>query len=105
MDLKKGLVGLGIILIDHSGSIMAANAQKLVAGYSVTIAEALAMLKGIQFALATSLLPTIVETDSLEVVSIINNPSVYFSEVGLIISDIMDLLGRCPSSKVLYVPR
>ncbi|KAL5759548.1 hypothetical protein ACOSQ2_018386 [Xanthoceras sorbifolium] len=45
MDLNKSLVGLGIIIRDHSSAVLAASAQKLVAGYSVDIAEALAVLR------------------------------------------------------------
>ncbi|KAL5756241.1 hypothetical protein ACOSQ2_020987 [Xanthoceras sorbifolium] len=105
MNPNKNLVGLGIILRDHSGSVLAASAQKLAIGFSVSIAEAVAVLKGLQLALELDLLPVIVETDFLDVATTINNPSVYFSEVGLVISDIVDLLGRCPRSKVLYVPR
>ncbi|KAL5774707.1 hypothetical protein ACOSP7_012264 [Xanthoceras sorbifolium] len=104
MDFNKSLVGLGIILSDHSDSVLAASVQKLAAGYSVIVTEALAVLKGLQIALASGLLPAILETDSLDVATAINNPSVYSSEVGLIIFDIVDLLGRCPGSKVLYVP-
>ncbi|KAL5752149.1 hypothetical protein ACOSP7_022325 [Xanthoceras sorbifolium] len=93
MNPNKHLVGLGIILRDHSGSVLAASAQKLAAGYSVSIAEAVAVLKGLQLALDLDLLPSIVETNSLDVVTAINNPSVYLSKVGLVISDIMDVLG------------
>ncbi|KAL5807743.1 hypothetical protein ACOSQ3_028434 [Xanthoceras sorbifolium] len=105
MDLNKNMVGLGIIVQDHSGFVFAASAHKLVAGYSVDIAEALAVLKGLQFALASSFLPANVETDSIAVATTINNPSIYFSEVGLVIFDIVKLLGQCPGSKVLHVPR
>ncbi|KAL5758057.1 hypothetical protein ACOSP7_020668 [Xanthoceras sorbifolium] len=105
MNPNKNLVGLGIILRDHSGSVLVASAQKFATGFLVSIAEAVAVLKGLQLALELDLLPVIVETDFLDVVTTINNPSVYFSEVGLVISDIVDLLGRCPRSKVLYVPR
>ncbi|KAL5744925.1 hypothetical protein ACOSP7_027811 [Xanthoceras sorbifolium] len=104
MDLNKNLVGMGIIFRDHYGSVLAACAQKLVAGYSVIIAEALTVLKGLQFVLASGLLPANVETDSLDVATAINIPFVFFSEVGLVIFDIVDLLGRCLGSKILYVP-
>ncbi|KAL5775273.1 hypothetical protein ACOSP7_012830 [Xanthoceras sorbifolium] len=104
-DLNKNLIGLGIIVRDHSDYVLAASAQKLVAGYSVDIAEALAVLRGLQFALASGLLPTIVETDSFTVTTAINNPSVYFSKVGLVIFNIVELLGQCLGSKVLHVPR
>ncbi|KAL5779815.1 hypothetical protein ACOSQ2_010552 [Xanthoceras sorbifolium] len=105
MDFNKSLVGLAIIFRNHSTSVLAASVQKLAAGYSVIIAEALAVLKGLQIALDLGLHPPILETDSLVVATAINNPSVYSSKVGLVIFDIVDLLGRCPGSKVLYVPR
>ncbi|KAL5823919.1 hypothetical protein ACOSQ4_021819 [Xanthoceras sorbifolium] len=105
MDFNKSLVGLGIIFRNHSGSVLAASAQKLAAGYSVIIDEALVVLMGLQFALDSGLHPAILETDSLDVATVINNPSVYSFKVGLVIFDIVDLLGCCPGSKVLYVPR
>ncbi|KAL5746660.1 hypothetical protein ACOSP7_027806 [Xanthoceras sorbifolium] len=96
---------MGIIFRDHSGSVLAACAHKLVASYSVIVAEALTVLKGLQFALASGLLLANVETDSLDVAIAINIPFVFFSEVELVIFDIVDLLGRCLGSKVIYVPR
>ncbi|KAL5740194.1 hypothetical protein ACOSQ2_029374 [Xanthoceras sorbifolium] len=105
MGLNKNLVGLGIICRDHSGSVLAASAQKLIAGYSVFIAEALAVLRGLQFALASGLLPVVLETDSLDVAFVINNPSSYFSKVELhtvdsyvepaAISDVLSDLVNC----------
>ncbi|KAL5799274.1 hypothetical protein ACOSQ4_032158 [Xanthoceras sorbifolium] len=105
MNSNKNLVRLRIILRDHSSSVLAFSVQKLAAGYSVSITEAFVVLKGLQFALGLDLLLAIVETDSLNVATAINNPSVYFSKVGLVISNIVNLLSRCPGSKVLYVPR
>ncbi|KAL5751927.1 hypothetical protein ACOSQ2_022434 [Xanthoceras sorbifolium] len=102
MNPNKNLVGLEIILRDHSSSVLAASVKKLATGYSVSIAEAVAVLKGLQLALDLDLLPAIVETDSLDVATAINNPSVYLFEVGLVISDIVDVLGRCPGSKNSY---
>ncbi|KAL5741774.1 hypothetical protein ACOSP7_028506 [Xanthoceras sorbifolium] len=69
------------------------------------VAEDLAMLKGLQFALDSGLLPSILDTDSLAVITAINNPSAYLSKVGLVIIDIVDLLSSCPGSKVQFVPR
>ncbi|KAL5737298.1 hypothetical protein ACOSP7_030059 [Xanthoceras sorbifolium] len=61
-------------------------------------------IKGLQLASDLDLLQAIVEADSLDVVIAINNPYVYLSELGLVISEVVDLLSRCPGSKVLYVP-
>ncbi|KAL5837651.1 hypothetical protein ACOSQ3_014820 [Xanthoceras sorbifolium] len=53
----------------------------------------------------SSLIPAVLETDSLGVVAAINSPSNYLSEVGLVIFDIVELLGFCLGSKVQFVPR
>ncbi|KAL5758851.1 hypothetical protein ACOSP7_021462 [Xanthoceras sorbifolium] len=105
MDFNKGVVGLGIIIRDHSGSVLAASAQRLAADFSVMVAEALAVLKGLQCALASSLAPALLETDSLAIVTAVKNPCVYLSEVRLVIADIVDLLGACPGSTVQFVHR
>ncbi|KAL5808335.1 hypothetical protein ACOSQ3_029026 [Xanthoceras sorbifolium] len=105
MDFNKSVVGLGIIIRDHSGSVLAANAYRLAAGFSVMVAEALVVLKGLQFALDSGLLLAILETGSLAVITAINNPSAYLSKVGLVIVDIVDLLSSYPGSKVQFVPR
>ncbi|KAL5742337.1 hypothetical protein ACOSP7_029069 [Xanthoceras sorbifolium] len=93
------------IVVPKPMKVLSKCAQRFSDGYSVIIAEALAVLKGLQFALASGLLPAILDYDSLDVVTAIDNPSTYSSEVGLVIIDILEMLGRCPGSKVLHVPR
>ncbi|KAL5789700.1 hypothetical protein ACOSQ2_004588 [Xanthoceras sorbifolium] len=84
---------------------MACCAQQLGVGFSVLIAESMAILRGLQFALSSGLLPALIESDCLLAVSAINSDHVYFFEVGLIIHDIVDLLRCNPGSVVSFIPR
>ncbi|KAL5740193.1 hypothetical protein ACOSQ2_029373 [Xanthoceras sorbifolium] len=86
MDLNRSLVGLSIIF---------RRSFRLCPGCEC--AEIFGWLLG--------LLPAILDSDSLDIVTAIDNPSTYSSEVGLVIIDILEMLGRCPGSKVLHVPR
>ncbi|KAK3184965.1 hypothetical protein Dsin_032251 [Dipteronia sinensis] len=54
--LNGGMIGLGLIIRDNVGSVMCACAQPIHAGYSPLIAEAIAILSGLRFALESGLI-------------------------------------------------
>ncbi|KAK2641378.1 hypothetical protein Ddye_023141 [Dipteronia dyeriana] len=56
---------MGLVIRDHHGGVWAASAQRLHASFSPLIAEAMAILCGLDFASDTGLLPVILETDAL----------------------------------------
>ncbi|KAK3183290.1 hypothetical protein Dsin_030576 [Dipteronia sinensis] len=84
---------------------MASSAQKISAGYDSLIAEAMAVLKGLQFSHNAGLWPCVLETDAQVVVNLVKGKFDVFSEVGLIIEDINRLLHSVPGCVVNFVPR
>ncbi|KAK2639502.1 hypothetical protein Ddye_027297 [Dipteronia dyeriana] len=105
LDAQEGHIGVGIIIRNDVGDVMASGAQRVMGGYSVPIAEAIAILKGMQFACNSGLNPCIFESDAHEVVYIINSRVSPLSEIGLIISDIMRLLDGPFNFHVTFAPR
>ncbi|KAK2654195.1 hypothetical protein Ddye_014051 [Dipteronia dyeriana] len=66
------VVGMGMVICDHQGYVMASGVQRLMASYSPQVVEGMVVLYGLNFAVGTGLLPTIIETDMLGVVHLIN---------------------------------
>ncbi|KAK1566581.1 hypothetical protein Q3G72_001669 [Acer saccharum] len=65
-------VGFGIIIRNDSGAVMGSSIQPAVATVSPQAAEAMAIFRGITFALKTGFLPLVVESDAKGVVELIN---------------------------------
>ncbi|KAJ4706853.1 Ribonuclease H-like domain containing protein [Melia azedarach] len=68
---QKGQAGLGCIIRNSSGDVMAAASTKRACLGSVEVAEALAILEGIHLAKESGLHLTLIESDSANVVSYI----------------------------------
>ncbi|KAL5825469.1 hypothetical protein ACOSQ3_021532 [Xanthoceras sorbifolium] len=82
-----GIVGLGIVIRNHDGAVIAATAQRLRQPFSVLVAEAMGILQGLPFAKHLVLLPASLESDSLSVVNEIHRaPSL--ANLALVILDI-----------------
>ncbi|KAK3219693.1 hypothetical protein Dsin_013663 [Dipteronia sinensis] len=64
-----------------------------------------AILRGIQLALDTGFWQCTVESDAQVVVNLINSKSCVNSDVGLIITDILCLLGNLLDCSVRFTPR
>ncbi|KAK3210776.1 hypothetical protein Dsin_015482 [Dipteronia sinensis] len=81
------------------------GSQSAVATYSLMVAEAEAILRGLQFAHDTGLLPVIIESDAVVIVKWINEESYYDSDVGLVLEEIQTLSNFLGYVVVQYVPR
>ncbi|KAK1569107.1 hypothetical protein Q3G72_032578 [Acer saccharum] len=90
MGLRK--TGLGMVIWDHTGFMMASSAQRIEALYTPQIVKALAILQGLTFAIETGLYPVIVESDAFEVVNLVNSSSKVFTKIGVVVGDIRILL-------------
>ncbi|KAK3231306.1 hypothetical protein Dsin_003187 [Dipteronia sinensis] len=66
-----------------------ASTQRIVARVSPQVAEALALLRGIQFVVDSGLMPAIVESDAKVVVDMIKLGAAPMADIGVIISDIL----------------
>ncbi|KAK2646956.1 hypothetical protein Ddye_022151 [Dipteronia dyeriana] len=60
------------VIREYEGQVMGTSVQRLDAGYSPEIAEAVAILCGIVFAEESGLMPVVDESDTLGVVQMIN---------------------------------
>ncbi|KAL5750327.1 hypothetical protein ACOSP7_024930 [Xanthoceras sorbifolium] len=105
LDLHSGWSGVSIVIRNHAGLVLASSVQRLGVGFSVLVVEIMAILKGLQFAVESGLVPVVLKSDSSLAVSAINGDTVFLSEVGLIIHDVVELLRSIPSSAVRFVPR
>ncbi|KAL5823768.1 hypothetical protein ACOSQ4_021668 [Xanthoceras sorbifolium] len=68
----NNFVGVGSIICNDLGLVMAASSCKVNSGLAVDIAEALAILEGIQLAWEVGIHPILVELDSKRVVDLLN---------------------------------
>ncbi|KAK2663832.1 hypothetical protein Ddye_002406 [Dipteronia dyeriana] len=72
LDERNLMVGLGLVIRDCKGSIMVASTQCIQACYSPLIAEAVAILCGVIFAIEMRLVTIIVEFNALGMVKLAN---------------------------------
>ncbi|KAK1555857.1 hypothetical protein Q3G72_032414 [Acer saccharum] len=76
IDRIKDRVGIGVIIWNGDGNVLASSAQRIDAAYSPQIAEAMALLRGILFSREVGLWPCFVESNAKVVVDLINAPDV-----------------------------
>ncbi|KAK3229701.1 hypothetical protein Dsin_001582 [Dipteronia sinensis] len=67
--------------------------------------QAVAILRGIEFAKDMGLLPEVVKSDTLGVVKLINAGSIISADLGFVLSDILHNLSNVDIEPVLYVSR
>ena len=87
----RKLAGLGAVIRDESGLIIAALNQKVPLPSSVDMVEALAARRALIFAYEICIFKAVVEGDSLKVIQALNNPKPNRTQLGHIISDIQSL--------------
>ncbi|PON77083.1 hypothetical protein PanWU01x14_030920 [Parasponia andersonii] len=97
-------IGVGIILHDHSGSVLAAFAKRLVGCFSVETAELLAMREELLFASRIGLSISILEYDALRVIHGLQETHP-LAPNALIFSDIKALITSVNCGTCHFVPR
>ncbi|KAK3195407.1 hypothetical protein Dsin_026717 [Dipteronia sinensis] len=80
------------------------NSRVVLAAVTPDVAEALDVLRGLEFARDSGLLPCFVESDAQVVVRLINTGIAPLSEVGMIIKDIIFFLECHPNCSISFVP-
>ncbi|KAK3230018.1 hypothetical protein Dsin_001899 [Dipteronia sinensis] len=105
IDVQKWCVGLGMVVRDHFGAVKAYSTQRIEARYSASVAEALAILRGISFAIYCGYDHLVIESDALGVVNMINSGTEISTDIGVIIGDIRCLIQNIPDARVKYVSR
>lgn len=102
---EKQLSGLGAVIRDENGNVIAA-AIKVSRFYGeAAYAEAEAIDWGLQIADQASLSSLVVESDAQEVVQLVNNNQGCRSEIYWIISEVQSLLKNFDSISVQYTHR
>ncbi|KAK3184331.1 hypothetical protein Dsin_031617 [Dipteronia sinensis] len=95
--------GDSIVVLLHEWS---ENNTRMVAdSANSTSPEAMAMLRGLNFALDSGLFPCTLESDAKVIVDLINANNVPYSDVGLITGDICNFLITNPGCNVVFASR
>ena len=85
---------------------MAASICTVIFSRDIEFVEAVAVHKGLQLVMDIGLAPAIIESDSFNVVNLINNKIHSRCEVGWLISDVQEVLSSSESSfQVKFAPR
>ncbi|KAL5741815.1 hypothetical protein ACOSP7_028547 [Xanthoceras sorbifolium] len=84
---------------------MAALVEPFDLRVSVLVAEAMAIRRGIQFAVELGFSSVGIESDSSSLISLIINKDPPLSDVGLVVSDIIQLVSSLSISFINFVPR
>ncbi|KAK2654361.1 hypothetical protein Ddye_014217 [Dipteronia dyeriana] len=103
LDVQNQVVGIGLIICDSFGLVMAAAAQRIRASYSPLIAEVVAVLHGVDFAVNTGLWPLLIETDALRVVNMVKTGSASAVGIGLVVGDVIAHLRNSSGVSVMFV--
>ncbi|KAK2664867.1 hypothetical protein Ddye_003441 [Dipteronia dyeriana] len=105
LDMENNIVGIGAVIRNRQGEVMGSAVQRSEATYSHSLAKAIALLRGIEFAFDLGTLPAVVESDAKGVVELINSSRKNYSEIGLVCLDITDRLRDGSISGIQFVAR
>ncbi|TXG55030.1 hypothetical protein EZV62_020286 [Acer yangbiense] len=72
IDKDRGRVGIGLIIRDCNGEVLASCAQRIDDFCTPMVAEAVAILRGLMFAREVGIWPQVVESDAKAVVDLVN---------------------------------
>lgn len=92
IDSVNRRLGVGIIMRDHQGMVIAARSQTVSIIAELVVAEALAALNAVEFSRNLGLSSILLKGDSLQVVTAVKDTSPNWSRYGHIISDIKIVL-------------
>ncbi|KAK3227490.1 hypothetical protein Dsin_007352 [Dipteronia sinensis] len=98
--VRDGTSGIGVVIRDSHGHVRASLCQNLNANFQPQVAEALAILKGIDLAFENGFLPAVLESDALTVVNAISLKAL-LSRTFLLLS----MLTSVDVFSVSFVPR
>ncbi|KAL5845242.1 hypothetical protein ACOSQ4_011200 [Xanthoceras sorbifolium] len=93
-----------MVIHDCQGLVMASCALRYQAVFSVEMAEAIALLRGLKLTAEIGLHPIILESDSVTVVQLIRSKSHVLSELGLVMHEIFNIMLHVPVNNVCVGP-
>ncbi|KAK3184767.1 hypothetical protein Dsin_032053 [Dipteronia sinensis] len=95
---------MGVIIRGSNGHVLISSTQKFTDCFSPSVAEAAAILRGLQSVINCGLLPTMLENDAKWVVCLINSDSQSRADIGVVVSDIV-ALSRQFNISISFAPR
>uniref|UniRef100_A0A803QP51 Reverse transcriptase domain-containing protein n=1 Tax=Cannabis sativa TaxID=3483 RepID=A0A803QP51_CANSA len=104
-DVSHNKIGVGLIIQNSSGQVVAAYSKPLTGRYKSQEIEAKALLTGLDWATQCNLSVNHLESDSLVLVNSINSKSTAISSFGDLVLDIKNRLSYLFSVCVSYVKR
>lgn len=104
MDGENQLAGLGAVIRNSHGEVVAAAVHTVKSAGDVEIAEAKAVLWGIQAAITAGAASVIIESDSKGVIELINNKGT-LTEIFLVIFDVLETKKSFQNFKAQHVSR
>lgn len=99
------ITGLGVVIRDSQGQVIAAAVKSIKFQEDITVAEAEAVKWGIEVAREAKLMAVIIETDYMDVASLVNNTTNSKKEIVWAISEIQNCKANFQSISVQHVPR
>ncbi|KAK3188547.1 hypothetical protein Dsin_028108 [Dipteronia sinensis] len=105
IDSKTSRIGIGIVIRDANGFVMASSSQVFAAAFNAQIMEAMGILRAILFSIDCGMSPCVLESDAEVVVNWINKGSHFDSVCGGILSDISSLSVERGGLSFCFVPR
>ncbi|KAK2645061.1 hypothetical protein Ddye_020256 [Dipteronia dyeriana] len=105
IDASTGRVGVGVIIRDYNGMVIASCTQSIYLNYSLVLVESVVVLRGLRFAFKSGIWPCVIESDSQVVVLMVNSGSSPLDEIGLIVDDIADMMNSIPRCRVCFISR
>ncbi|KAK2649623.1 hypothetical protein Ddye_017112 [Dipteronia dyeriana] len=104
IQADKQLVGVGLIVRQSNGLVLVASAQCFTACFSPLVAEAVAILRGLQCAVSCGFYPVVLDSDAKWVVDLINSGNETQAEIGAIVEDIL-VISKQFNIPISFVPR
>ncbi|KAK3212651.1 hypothetical protein Dsin_017357 [Dipteronia sinensis] len=105
LNVSHQWVGIGVVIRDSQGQVMASSMQRIKAGYDPQLTEAVAVLRGIKLEFDTDLVPFVAEIDALGVVNRVNSGDPIASDIGMVEDEIVNCFRISPRGSVTHVPR
>jgi ribonuclease HI len=105
LDKQKKLMGVGVMIRDHRGDVIATQCSTWQYITDPAVAEAMALRTAAAVRQQLGIMEVILEGDSLEVVQAVKKEEESWTNFGPIVEEVKDMLKGCHSWKISHVKR
>ncbi|KAL6193573.1 hypothetical protein ACLB2K_034657 [Fragaria x ananassa] len=98
-------IGVGVVVRNHLGDLVLAGGERVQGRFRPSVAELLALCKGLEYVVEHNWLLEKVECDCLEAVRVVNEAGECFAEEGILVDRVRVLLAAVGSPKLSHVSR